>query len=168
MRLASFNTRGAHNKTQNASLGGPGVPFFSPGSVNMAPVPDSSAEAKQVAICVVASDPVEREALARLLARLKHEVCSFASAEALLEVLAHTRMTVLVASLELPGMSGVELLHEVRRRDRQVPAILLAGESDVATAVEAIRAGAVDFIQKPVIDRILLRRVTDALARVSA
>jgi two-component system, LuxR family, response regulator FixJ len=147
---------------------GPAVPPFSSGSVNMAPVSESSAEAKQVAICVVASDPGEREALAHLLARLVHEVGSFASAEALLDALPHTRMTVLVTSLELPGMSGVELLHELRSRGRQVPAILLAGEADVATAVEAIRAGAVDFIQKPVIDRILLRRVTDALARVPA
>jgi FixJ family two-component response regulator len=45
---------------------------------------------------------------------------------------------------------------------------VLAGESDVATAVGAIRAGAVDFIQKPVIDRILLRRVRDALEHAGA
>jgi FixJ family two-component response regulator len=75
----------------------------------------------------------------------------------------HVRIKVLVTGLELPGMSGLELLRELHDRGVQAPTILLAGESDVATAVGAIRAGAVDFIQKPVIDRILLRRVRDAL-----
>jgi two-component system, LuxR family, response regulator FixJ len=132
----------------------------------MAPLPSGSAEAKQATICVVASDPAEREALAHLFGRLKHKIDTFDSAEALLSALADARMTVLVTGLELPGMNGVELLRELQQRGRQVPAILLAGKSDVATAVEAIRAGAVDFIQKPVIDRILLRRVSDALARI--
>jgi two-component system, LuxR family, response regulator FixJ len=129
----------------------------------MVPVPGSSAEAHQATICVVEGDPVEREALYQLLSRLQHDVSVFESAESLLAALDQTRIQVLIAGLELPGMSGLELLHALREHGRQVPAIVLAGESDVATAVGAIRAGAVDFIQKPVIDRILLRRVRDAL-----
>jgi FixJ family two-component response regulator len=129
----------------------------------MAPVSGRSAEAHQATICVVESDPGQRAALSQLLSQLQHDVCAFESAEALLDALDETWTRVLVTSLELPGMSGLELLQELRERGREVPTIMLAGETDVATAVGAIRAGAVDFIQKPVIDRILLRRVRDAL-----
>lgn len=129
----------------------------------MAPVSGSSAEAQQATICVVDGDARERAALVQLLSHLQHEISAFESAEALLEALDDTPMRVLVTGLELPGMSGLELLHTLRDRGWQVPTILLATESDVATAVGAIRAGAVDFIQRPVIDRILLRRVQDAL-----
>jgi two-component system, LuxR family, response regulator FixJ len=67
---------------------------------------------------------------------------------------------VLVVDLELPGQNGLELLKELRRSaGARCRPSCWPGESDVATAVGAIRAGAVDFIQKPVIDRILLRRV---------
>jgi FixJ family two-component response regulator len=129
----------------------------------MTPVKETGAAARQAAICVVEGDTGERAALSQLLSHLQHEVAAFGSAEALLEALGTTSMKVLVAGLELPGMNGIELLNALRERDRQVPTILLAGDSDVSTAVGAIRAGAVDFIQKPVIDRILLRRVRDAL-----
>jgi len=61
-------------------------------------------------------------------------------------------------------MSGLDLLQELTARGHRIPAILLTEGSDVATAVGAMRAGAVDFIEKPVIDRILLRRVEDALS----
>jgi FixJ family two-component response regulator len=129
----------------------------------MAPVSGRSAEAHQATICVVEGDPGERQALSQLLSHLQHQVSAFASAEALLEALERTPMTVLVSSLELPGLSGLELLQALRQHGCHVPTILLAGETDIATAVGAMRAGAVDFIQKPVIDRILLRRVRDAL-----
>jgi len=134
----------------------------------MAPVSGSSAEAHQATICVVESDARERDALSQLLSHLQHDINAFESAEALLDVLDRTSVKVLITALELPGMNAIELLNELRVRGRQVPTIVLARDSDVATAVGAIRAGAVDFIQKPVIDRILLRRVSDALEHVTA
>ena len=131
----------------------------------MPPVSGSSAEAQQATICIVESEAPEREALSQLLSHLQHEVSAFESAEALLDALDRLEIAMLVTGLDLPGMNGVELLNELRTRGVQVPAIVIAGDSDVATAVGAIRAGAMDFIQKPVIDRILLRRVRDALAQ---
>lgn len=133
----------------------------------VAKIPES-AETQRAAICIVESDSRERDALLQLLRRLGHEIVAFESAEALLEALDRTPMKALIASLELDGLSGLDLLHELHHRGRQVPSILLAGHSDVATAVGAIRAGALDFIQKPVIDRILLRRVRDALEQSEA
>lgn len=129
----------------------------------MAPVSGRSAEAQQATICVVSGDAGERQSLTQLLGHLQHEISAFDSAEALLHALETKSCIVLVANLELPGKTGLELLHELKNRGLQVPTIMLAGDSDVATAVGAIRAGAVDFIQKPVIERILLRRVRDAL-----
>ena len=129
----------------------------------MPPSSGSSAEAHHATICVVAGDDRERSALSQLLGHLQHEVRAFDSAEALLGALDQLEMGVLVTELELPGQGALELLHALRERKCQAPTIVLAGETDVATAVGVIRAGAVDFIQKPIIDRILLRRVRDAL-----
>lgn len=134
----------------------------------MAPVSGSSAAAQQATICVVASDPREREALTQLLSHLQHAVRAFDSAEALLDTMDDLSIGMIVASLELQGISGLDLLQALRARGCQAPTIMLAGESDVATAVGAIRAGAIDFIQKPVIDRVLLRRVRDALEHPGA
>lgn len=131
----------------------------------MPPVSGSSAEAQQATICVVESEAPERESLSQLLSHLQHEVSAFDSAEALLGALDDLDVAALVTGLELPGMNGVELLNQLRARGLQVPAIVIARDANVATAVGAIRAGAMDFIQKPVIDRILLRRVRDALAQ---
>ena len=134
----------------------------------MTPASGSSAAIQQATICVVDGDATERASLAHLLGHLQHEVRVFESAEALLEAREPPAICVLVAGLELPGMSGLELLQALRSRGCTAPTILLAGQSDVATAVGAIRAGAVDFMQKPVIDRVLLRRVQDALEQARA
>lgn len=114
-------------------------------------------------LCVVDGDEAERRSLAALLASLEIDVQTFASGEDLLTQLDHIAVSMLVADLQLPGISGVELLRRLRERGVRAPTILLSEGSDIPTAVDAIRAGAVDFIEKPFIDRILLRRVKAAL-----
>jgi FixJ family two-component response regulator len=114
----------------------------------------------------VEGDAGERQALADLFGTLAVRVTSYSSGEDLLDALDVQSIHALVVELELPGMSGLDLLQALADRGHQVPAILLTEGSDVATAVGAMRAGAVDFIEKPVIDRILLRRVKDALAAI--
>ncbi len=74
-----------------------------------------------------------------------------------------TEIALLVSDVRLPGISGIELLRQIRDRGVRAPTILLSGESDLRTAVDAMRAGAVDFIEKPIIDRIVLRRAKSAL-----
>ena len=61
-------------------------------------------------------------------------------------------MACLIVDLLLPGMSGLELLRRLRSAGNDVPVILLADESDVPTAVAAMREGATDFIEKPYVD----------------
>ena len=106
----------------------------------MAPLQGSAAAANQATVCIVEADE-------------------------LLDVIDATDCRVLIAELKLPGNSGLELLAEMNARGRLVPTILLSEDSDVGTAVNAMRAGAADFIEKPVIGRILLRRVKDAIDR---
>ncbi len=130
----------------------------------MAIPPSSPSAAGLPTLCVVEGDEHERQALMGLFGKLAVQVETFSSGESLLESLDEHAIHALVTELELPGMSGLDLLQELTARGHRIPAILLTEGSDVATAVGAMRAGAVDFIEKPVIDRILLRRVEDALS----
>lgn len=129
----------------------------------MAPLQGSAAEAKTATVCIVEADSAERAALSQLLSHLPIPVAAFESAEALLEAFDETDCRVLVTEMNLPGKSGLDLLCELSQRGRHIPTILLSEGCDVGTAVNAMRAGAMDFIEKPVIDRILLRRVKDAI-----
>ena len=69
-----------------------------------------------------------------------------------------------ISEIDLPGRSGIQLVEEMRRAGRMVPTILLTSDGDVPTAVSALQAGAVDFIEKPFVDRQLLERVQKAVA----
>lgn len=70
----------------------------------------------------------------------------------------------LIVEINLPGMSGLELLERLHEWEIHMPVIMLASFSDVPTAVRAMRAGAMDFIDKPFVDRILRARVRQALS----
>ena len=121
------------------------------------------APATLLSLCVVEDDADERLSLATLFGGLGVTVRTYDSAEDLLASLDQITVSMLVSELSLPGISGIELLRRLRERGVRPPAILLGEDSDIPTAVDAIRAGAVDFIEKPFIDRILLRRVRAAL-----
>lgn len=114
-------------------------------------------------IFVVGGGDEQRAELVALLARLDREIVCVESAEALLARLPRDRPFVLISAMELPGISGMELLHQLRGRGVHCPTILISNASDIATAVDAMKAGAADFVERPFIDRILLRRVEAAL-----
>jgi two-component system response regulator FixJ len=114
-------------------------------------------------LCLVEHDAETRRSLARLLGGLGVSIRTYDSAEDLLATLDQVQVSMLVSELALPGISGIELLTRLRDRGIRAPTILLSEDGDIPTAVGAIRAGAVDFIEKPFIDRVLLRRVKAAL-----
>ena len=66
----------------------------------------------------------------------------------------------------MPGMDGIELVRELARRNISLPVVLISGHADVPMAVAAIKAGAEDFIEKPVDDAHLLAAINRALARM--
>jgi two-component system response regulator FixJ len=133
----------------------------------MATPPGETVATPATILCVVEGDENERDSLTSVLERLHLPVRSYASGEELLEALGQskgrTSLDLLVAGVRLPGMSGIELLKKIRARGVSAPTILVSDEGDIPMAVDAMRAGAVDFLEKPFVDRVLLRRAETAL-----
>jgi FixJ family two-component response regulator len=112
---------------------------------------------------VIDPDPVARSGLRTLLHGLGVDVTVFDSAESYLLAANGRPLSCLIVDLLLPGMSGLELLRRLRNAGNDVPVILLADESDVPTAVAAMREGATDFIEKPYVDVAVLKQVQKLL-----
>jgi FixJ family two-component response regulator len=112
---------------------------------------------------VIDPDPVARSGLRTLLHGLGVDVSTFDSAESYLLAANGRHLSCLIVDLLLPGMSGLELLRRLRSAGNDVPVILLADESDVPTAVAAMREGATDFIEKPYVDVAVLKQVQKLL-----
>ncbi len=101
-------------------------------------------------VYVVDDDDQVRGALGVVLEDHGCVVEAYASCEAFLEVFHPPKNACLLIDAYLPGMTGLELLRKLRADGHHLPAIMITGESDVAIAVEAMRAGATDFIEKPI------------------
>jgi len=114
---------------------------------------------------VIDPDPVARNGLRTLLHRNGVDVSTFDSAESYLLAPSGRQLACLIVDLLLPGMSGLELLRRLRSAGNDVPVVLLADETDVPTAVAAIRDGATDFIEKPYMDVAVLKQVRKLLRR---
>jgi FixJ family two-component response regulator len=112
---------------------------------------------------VIDPDPVARSGLRTLLHGVGVDVSTFESAESYLLAANGRHLACLIVDLLLPGMSGLELLRRLRSAGNDVPVILLADESDVPTAVAAMREGATDFIEKPYVDVAVLKQVQKLL-----
>lgn len=114
-------------------------------------------------IYVVDADPSVRAALPGLFATLSTAVRTYASAEAFLSDVSADARGCLIVELNLPGMDGLELMEQLRQRGINLPVIMLASASDVPAAVSAMQRGALDFIDKPFVDRVLFSRVRQIL-----
>jgi two-component system response regulator FixJ len=112
---------------------------------------------------VIDDDEALRDSLAFLLRTADLEVMSHASAAAFLDALPLTGLTCIITDVRMPGLSGIDLLRRVRELGIEVPVIVITGHGDVPLAVEAMRFGAVDFLEKPFDDEILLQSVRAAL-----
>jgi two-component system response regulator FixJ len=114
---------------------------------------------------VIDPDPVARGGLRALLRRNGVDVSTFDSAESYLLASSGRHLACLIVDLLLPGMSGLELLRRLRSAGNDVPVVLLADESDIPTAVAAMREGATDFIEKPYMDIAVLKQVQKLIRR---
>ncbi len=119
----------------------------------------------QGTVFVVDDDPAMRDSLRWLLESVDLEVRTFESAGRFLEVLERIRPSCLVLDVRMPGLSGLDLQAELVRREVGMPVIMISGHGDVPVAVRAMRAGAIDFIEKPFSDQLLLDRVRQAIER---
>ena len=116
---------------------------------------------------VVDDDASLRSALTRMLRIAGFEVRGYASAAGFLAG-GDRAGGCLLLDVSLPGMSGVELQAVLARVDESLPIVFLTGRGDVATSVRAMKAGAVDFLTKPVKRDVLLAAVRAAIARDAA
>ena len=116
-------------------------------------------------IFVIDDQKAVREALGEMLSTFGHRVDIFDSAQAFIDQLAGRQHGCVVADVRMPGMDGIELVRELARRNITLPVVLISGHADVQMAVAAIKAGAEDFIEKPVDDRQLVAAINRGLAR---
>ncbi|MFG1214428.1 sigma-54 dependent transcriptional regulator [Xanthobacter flavus] len=93
------------------------------------------------------------------------DVTSFASAEAALPAIGRDYPGIVVTDVRLPARDGLELLADIRRRDPELPVVLITGHGDVAMAVSAMREGAYDFIEKPFVSDAFVEVVKRALEK---
>ena len=114
-------------------------------------------------IIYVEDDDAVRAAGRQTFALADIEVRDFARAEAAIAELGMDRPVVLVTDVRLPGLDGIGLLRRAQEIDPDLPVILVTGHGDVTMAVEAMRAGAYDFIEKPFAPEHLLEVVGRAI-----
>jgi two-component system, LuxR family, response regulator FixJ len=117
------------------------------------------------AVHVVDDDPALRDSLSILLQAHGFNVSTFESAEHFLGGKIPQENGCVLIDVNMPGMSGIDLLAEFRRRGFQLPCIVMTGAGQVQLAVKAMKAGAVDFLEKPFDVDILIESLREALQR---
>jgi two-component system response regulator FixJ len=115
---------------------------------------------------IVDDDDAVRRSLALLLASYGHVPATYDSGETFLSALDGLRPGCVIVDIRMPGMDGLALQQELKRRDSGLPVVIVTGHGDVPLAVQAMKAGAVDFIEKPYSERDLMRAVNAALVRL--
>jgi two-component system, LuxR family, response regulator FixJ len=114
---------------------------------------------------VIDDDAEVRHSLAFLLSTVGLPVRLHDSATSFLAALPEAQDGCIVTDVRMPGMDGIELQRHLRTQGNAIPVIVITGHGDIALAVEAMKAGAVDFIEKPFDDEMLIASIRTALAR---
>ena len=111
---------------------------------------------------VIDDDEAARHSLAFLLGTAKISVKTYESATDFLNSLADFKSGCIITDVRMPGMSGIELLRKLKELGIDVPVIVVTGHGDVPLAVEAMKFGAADFLEKPFDDEVMLQAVRSA------
>ncbi len=115
-------------------------------------------------VYIVDDDAVVRDSLRLLIETEGLAVVDFDSADAFLAWCDENSRGCLISDIHMPGLSGLELQSALEERGIRLPVIMLTGQADVPAAVQSLKAGAFDFIEKPFDPRLLLDQVARALA----
>ncbi|WP_413205209.1 response regulator transcription factor [Rhodospirillum sp. A1_3_36] len=115
-------------------------------------------------VYVVDDDEAMRRSLCWLLRSVGHECREYASADAFTAAFEETRPGCLLLDIRMPGQSGLDLLDSLNKGGATLPVLILTGHGDVPMAVRALKAGAMDFLEKPCNDQMLLDRVQEAVS----
>ncbi|MDO9433042.1 MAG: response regulator FixJ [Pseudomonadota bacterium] len=112
---------------------------------------------------VIDDDPAVRDSLAFLLETADLQTRLYDSAISFLEALPQGASGCVVTDVRMPEMTGIELVRRLKAQGFALPIIMITGHADVPLAVEAMKAGVADFIEKPFNDDVLLLAITTAL-----
>jgi FixJ family two-component response regulator len=119
-------------------------------------------------VFLVDDDDSVRKALARLIRTAGYEIKTFASAQEFIESKPEiTAVACLVLDVRMPGLNGLDLQDALRAAKVPIPIVFITGHGDIPMSVKAMKAGAVDFLPKPVRAETLLPAIEQALARAS-
>jgi len=118
----------------------------------------------ELVVFVVDDDDAMRDSLDFLLSSAGCAVRTFEVAERLLEALTDSNCGCVVSDVRMPGMDGLELLRRIKAARPSLPVVIITGHGDVPLAVEAMKLGAADFVEKPFDDERLIGVVQAALA----
>jgi two-component system response regulator FixJ len=114
---------------------------------------------------VIDDDEAMRDSLSFMLEAANYKCITYDSAIAFLEALRGLAPGCVVTDIRMPEMSGLELVRGLRERSLSLPIIVITGHADVPLAVEAMKAGVADFIEKPFDDEVFLKAVRQAMAQ---
>jgi two-component system, LuxR family, response regulator FixJ len=119
-------------------------------------------------VYVIDDDEAMRDSLQFLLDSADFEVRLFESAQAFLDTLSTLEFGCVLSDIRMPGIDGIELLKRVKESRSALPVIIMTGHGDVPLAVEAMKLGAVDFMEKPFEDDRLIAMIDVALRQAEA
>lgn len=114
-------------------------------------------------VAIVDDDELIRDALGGLMKAAGFSTLAFASAEEFLNSGDQQHTACLIADIRMPGMSGLELQSRLNKGHHRIPIIFITGQGDEKMRMQALRAGAVEFLTKPFDDEVLLESVRAAL-----
>lgn len=123
--------------------------------------------APEAIVYIIDDDQSARDSLEFLLDVAGIRVRSFASADAFLKAAPPLAGACVITDVRMPGTNGIELAEEMKRRGAPAPVIVMTGHADVPLAVQAMKAGVADFIEKPFDDQAMLAAIASALERQS-
>lgn len=112
---------------------------------------------------IVDDDSGVRESLQLLLNTVGIDTHTYPSAEDFLKSDQHTPNDCLIVDVRMPGMNGLELQKRLNQDNANIPMIMITGHGDVAMAVDAMKEGAIDFLEKPVNNTVLIERIKHCL-----
>jgi two-component system response regulator FixJ len=121
----------------------------------------------ETVVHVVDDDAAIRHSVVFQLETAGYAARDHASAEAFLEWVGHAPVGCVITDVRMPGLNGLELVQRLKALGFKAPIIMMTGHGDIPLAVEAMKAGVVDFIEKPLDDDILLSAVASALSNAA-
>jgi len=119
-------------------------------------------------VYVIDDDPAMRDSLDFLLSSAGFNVRLYDSALTFLETLSDLAFGCVISDVRMPGMDGIDLLRRLKKEPKALPTVMMTGHGDIPLAVEAMKLGAIDFLEKPFDDERLVLMISAALSQTDS